>query len=158
MNRARSVFFDVAAVILFVFAAFNALAIFSSVAALDALDPILRLSNRSTLWLYGGAELLCSVYLFVGKNASMKLFWLASLTANLGIYRAGLWHGGSSNFDDCLGNYVEWFLIPPHTMAIGADVLIGFLLAGSCGFLAVGWLKSKKPKTEPSGLVAQPSP
>jgi hypothetical protein len=159
INQTRSFFLDLAAIVLFAFAALNLLAAFSSAISLNSPDPILPLSNRGILWWSGGAELLCSAYLLVGKNNGMKLLWLAWLTSYLAVYRAGLCHVGAANFGDCLGNFDEWFLIRPRTMAITSEVLIGFLLAGSYGLVTVEWIKSRKPsKMKSPSLVVQPSP
>ena len=144
MNRAQTYFLDLAAVIFFVLAAFNLLGFVGSADALNWPDPLFQLGNRWVLVICGGLELLVSAVLLTGKSQWLKLGLLAWLTTNLLVYRIGLWLGGASNFGDCLGNYIDWFLISPRTMGMVTNGLLGFMLTGSYAFLAFNWKREKK--------------
>ncbi len=163
MNRTRSYFTDSAAVILFFMAALNFLGAIGPADALNWPDPLVQLSNRWILVICGGFELFVSAILLAGKNSWIKLGLLAWLATILLVYRLILWRAGSSNFGDCLGNYIEWFLISPRTMGMVAKGLIGLMLAGSYAFLVLNWLRGRKSrragksaKTPAARLAAQP--
>ena len=170
MNRKRSFLLNSAAVVLFIMAVFNFLGAACLTSAQNWPDPVFQLnttwslSNRWVLVISGGLELFVSAFLLIGNSSRMKLGWLAWLATNLIVYRIGLWSVGASNFGDCLGNYIEWFLISPRTIGIIANLLIGFMASGSYAFLVLDWLRGRKPrlvrkfnKTSPSVIGMQPN-
>lgn len=140
-SRLRFYFLNCTGILLFVAAALNFFAAAQTASPLDWADSLFQfknhfvLGNRWTLLLSGGLELFVSGVLLGGRNSHFKLWLLSWFMTISATYRAGLWLAGCANLSDCMGNYMEWFSIPPKVVAEVFNAGLGFILLAAYSFL-----------------------
>jgi hypothetical protein len=145
MNRKiQNWFLFSTAVILFVTAAFILLSATSKVPILNAPDPILTLSNRRVFFLVSGLELAVSAFLLLVRNSQIRLLLTAGLAVSLLAYHVGLAHYREPNLFVCLGNFTDWVTLPPRILNGVTLTVLGWMLLGSIGLLAWGWVSRRK--------------
>lgn len=143
-KRIQDGFIFSAAVALFMTAAFILLSATSKAAILDGPDPLLILSYRKVFYVAAGLELALSAFLLLARDAQTKLMLMAWLAGGFLVYDIGMAYYHEANLFVCLGNLFDWVTVPPRILNGIAYVVLGWLLLGSFGLLAWGWISGRK--------------
>jgi hypothetical protein len=106
-------------------------------------DPVFGLAFRKLFLVVGSGELLVALVCLLSRvNQWLKIGLIAWISANFLLYRLGLawlrWHKPCP----CLGNLTDALHIPPHLADLVMRAILGLLLVGSYGLLAMRWLTS----------------
>ncbi len=104
---------------------------------LNLADPLLGLKTRHVLASVGVMEAALAAYLFLGRNAWMKLSLTAWMATNFLVYRLGLWWTDAPKPCGCLGTVTDALPISPRTADYSVKGILAFLLIGSFTLIAM---------------------
>ncbi|MDA1278111.1 MAG: hypothetical protein O2960_29295 [Verrucomicrobia bacterium] len=135
----RTAFLRVAAILLFLTAALKAVSLSSEARILTQADPLFSfLTNRQLMAVAVGVELSVAFAVFSRRLDHLtKMAAVAWLATTFFAYRAGLWMIGYHGSCSCLGNAAAWLHVSPGIVDWAMRILLGFLLVGSYGLLAM---------------------
>lgn len=123
--------------------------IFDDLKALDSVDPILRLTNRTLLAISGGVHFTIGVYLAMGSDLTMKGFimlWIGWTYLTFHFF-IRLW--GSISEPLPVAVLISWELgISPKALYAIWELVFGYLALGGAMVLIFGRMEEKKLKSE----------
>jgi hypothetical protein len=95
-------------------------------------EPLLGLELPKFYWILGALCVAVSLPCLFSANPRGAVPWLAWLASNFLVWRAGLYWSGAHTLAGYLGSFSNAFAVPPWTASVILDVVIGYLVIGSC--------------------------
>jgi hypothetical protein len=127
-------------------AAFKLISALGTARILAEPDPLFGITNQQLFLLAGLLEASVAAVILANRNLRLRLILLAALSANLLLYRLGVWWLGAPQPCPCLGNAAAWTHADPGTLQFVTKASLVWLIASSYGpLLLLTRLRNGRP-------------
>jgi len=118
----------------------------TEVLTLDTADPLLFLTHRQVLYVFGGVQLALSAFLLLSGRRQIQLCLIAWLASNLFIYQAGcFWYGAGTLGGIC--HLTNRLPVSPWVFDWFTLAVFGAMVVGSSFILVFDWWVGRRPST-----------
>jgi hypothetical protein len=138
-----------AGVILLVAGAAKVWTALGDAALLTARDPIIGLRFRELMLSVGIIEILFAIACFYTRQSTVAACLVNSFATSVFIYRLGLKWIGWTKPCGCLGDLTDAIGVSEQTADKVMQMLLVYLLIGSCSVLLLDWKPAAGEKREP---------